>query len=45
MWFLLASFSNKTVKYIPAAKSAASIGLATRCFANRLQWRYNALET
>lgn len=34
------SLANNIVKYIPTEKSATSIGLATRCFASRLQWRY-----
>ena len=35
----LAEF-NKPLKLVPAAKGAASTGLATRCFARRLAGRY-----
>jgi hypothetical protein len=36
--FLIDVF-NKAVKFVPAAKSAASTGLPTRCFGSRLRRR------
>lgn len=35
---------NKLLKFTPAAKNAASVGRATRCFARPLARRYTYLE-
>jgi hypothetical protein len=35
---------NKAIKYVPAAKSAASTGLPTRCFGIRLWRRWTILN-